>query len=210
MRVYPALSTRKRSCNVTNGGVYDAALRRRSVRLFKQKKIPFRILKKLINVARLAPSAANLQPCEFVVVDRQKTVKTIFPALKWAGYIKPEGNPLKDKQPSAYIVALINKKKESFDATADVSAAIENILLVAEEQGLGSCWLGAIDRKKIQRILNIPRYCEVRYVLALGYPDEQPKVESLKTSVRYWKDKKGRLHVPKRSLKAVMHRNRYK
>lgn len=191
--------------------VYNVALKRRSIRRFKQKRIPYYILKKLIDAARLAPSAANLQPCEFILVDKKEKVKKIFPALKWAGYIQPEGNPPKGKQPTAYIVALINKKKRPLEvlSEADAAAAIENILLVAEDEGLGSCWLGAIDRDKIRRILRVPEFCEVRYMVALGYPDEKPKVEKLTDSVKYWKDKKGRLHLPKRGLKEVLHRNKY-
>jgi nitroreductase len=189
--------------------VYNAILKRRSIRSFKQKRIPFVILKKLINAARLAPSAANLQPCEFIVVDKKYTIKKIFPTLRWAGYIAPYGNPRYGKEPVTYIVVLINKKKKALNAEADVAAAVENILLVAAGEGLGSCWLGAIDRDKIKSILKIPKYCEVKYVIALGYPDEKPQVERLKGSIKYWKDKRGALHVPKRSLEEVLYRNRY-
>lgn len=190
--------------------IYKTVINRRSIRRFKQKKIPFRILKKLINAARLAPSAANLQPCEFIVVDKRVTKDLIFPALKWAGYIEPQGNPPKGKEPTAYIVVLISKEKKPFYGVEDASAAVENMLLVAQEEGLGSCWLGAIDRVRIKNILGIPKYCQVKYVLALGYPDERPCLEKLTKSVKYWKDKKGRLHVPKRSINEVLHRNRYR
>ena len=189
--------------------VYEIALKRRSIRCFKGKKPPFKVLKRLVNVARLAPSAANLQPCEFIVVDKKKIRDSVFPALKWAGYIQPKGNPPQGKEPTAYIIVLINRKKRPMCAQADAAAAIENILLAAEDEGLGSCWLGAIDKAKIRKILKVPKYCEIEYVVALGYPDEKPQVEELKNSVRYWKDKKGFLHVPKRSLKETLHRNRY-
>jgi nitroreductase len=189
--------------------VYNTVLKRRSIRSFKQKQIPFAILKRLINAARLAPSAANLQPCEFIIVDDRCIIKMIFPALRWAGYITPKGNPRYGKEPVAYIVVLINKKKKALNAEADIAAAVENILLVATSEALGSCWLGAIDRDKIKSILKIPKYCEVKYVIALGYPDEKPQVERLRGSIKYWKDKKGTLHVPKRSLEEVLHRNKY-
>ena len=189
--------------------VYQTVLARRSIRCFKKKKVPFGILKRLINAACLAPSAANLQPCEFVVVDKKQTNDLIFPALRWAGHIQPKGNPPEGKRPLAYIVVLINRKKRPLYGIEDASAAVENILLVAQDEGLGSCWLGAIDRNKIRRILKVPRYCQIKYVLALGYPDEKPQAERLKDSVKYWKDKGGRLHVPKRSLKEILHRNKY-
>jgi len=189
--------------------VYNVALKRRSIRRFKKKKIPFTILKKLINVGRLAPSAANLQPCEFIIVDKKHTVDRIFPTLKWAGYIQPEGNPSEGCQPAAYIVVLINKRKKPLSAEADAAAAVENILLVAQDEGLGSCWIGAIDRARIRNILKIPEYCEVKYVVVLGYPGESPRLERLTNSVKYWKDKAGLFHVPKRSLEEVLHRNTY-
>ena len=189
--------------------VYDIALKRRSIRRFKKKKIPFTVLKKLINAARVAPSAANLQPCEFIVIDKKDTVNKIFPTLRWAGYIKPLGNPPKGQEPTAYIVVLINRRKKPLYGIEDASAAVENILLVAQQEGLGSCWLGAIDKTKIRKVLKVPRYCEVKYVLALGYPAEKPQLERLRVCLKYWKDKGGTLHVPKRSLKEILHRNRY-
>ena len=128
--------------------VYKVALKRRSIRLFKKRKIPVGILRKLINAGRLAPSAANLQPCEFIVVTKKGILDKIFPCLKWAGYIKPQGNPPKSKEPTAYIIVLINRRKSSLDVLADAAAAVESMLLVAEDEGIGNCWLGAIDRKK--------------------------------------------------------------
>ena len=189
--------------------VYNVALKRRSIRCFKKRKISFNILKRLINVARVAPSVANLQPCEFIVVDKKETLKIIFSTLKWARYISPKGNPPRGKEPTAYIVALFNRRKSPLYAEVDIAVAIENILLVAQDEGLGSCWLGTIDKAKIRNILKIPKYCEAKYVLALGYPDERPKVERLRNSVKYWKDGNGLLHVPKRSLKEILHRNAY-
>ncbi|MFC1699474.1 nitroreductase family protein [Candidatus Omnitrophota bacterium] len=190
--------------------VYSAALNRRSIRRFRQKPISPQILKKLINAARLAPTGANLQPCEFILVNQQEIVKKIFPGLKWAGYIRPAGNPPAGKRPTAYIAVLLNQKKKPLCGESDAAAAAENILLVAQEQGLGSCWLGAIDKDKIRKILRVPSYCQIMYVIALGYPDEQPKLEAVRTSIAYWQDKNGRLHVPKRSLKEILHTNVYK
>jgi nitroreductase len=189
--------------------VYEIALKRRSIRRFKKKAVPFSILKKLVDAARLAPSAANLQPCEFVVVDNKETAGKIFPHLKWAGYIRPRGNPPAGKEPAVYIIVIINEKKKPMCPEADAAAAVENILLVAEDEGLGSCWIGAIDKAGVKKVLNIPEYCEVKYVVALGYPDEKSQVEKVKNSIKYWKDENGLFHVPKRSLKETLHRNIY-
>lgn len=191
-------------------GVYKAILSRRSIRRYKQRDIPYQVLEKLVNAARYAPSAANLQPCEFIIVDDKETVNNIFPTLKWAAYIAPRGNPPPGKRPVTYIVVLINKEKRAEAGAEDAAAAVENILLTAYEEGLGSCWLGSIDRDKIREILEIPSCCSIEFVIALGYPDENPLVEEIKNSVKYYQDKQGILHIPKRSLKDLLHRNRYK
>ena len=157
----------------------------------------------------MAPSGSNLQPCEFIIVDKKEVVDSIFPALQWAGYIKPKGTPPSGKRPTAYIVTLLNRKRRLYGGEADVAAAIQNILLVATEKELGACWIGSIDRKVVGRILKIPGHCKIAYIVALGYPDERPVPVEMSRSHRYWKNKKNVLHIPKRKLSDILHRNRY-
>jgi nitroreductase len=191
--------------------IYKTILKRRSIRRFKQKPIPFAILKKLVDVARYAPSAANLQPCEFIIVNKKKLVDEIFQFTRWAGYLGKDGAPIKDKQPVAYIAVLINalKCKKPKYAQADVSAAIQNILLLATEMGLGTCWLGAIDRKSIAQLLKVPKNVSVEYLVAMGYPDEKSVSEPMQRSHKYYRDKLNVLHVPKRPLAKILLWNKY-
>ncbi len=189
--------------------VYEAIRKRRTVRRFRQEPIPREILEKLINAARLAPSAANLQPSEYIMVDEPGLVDQIFSTLRWAGYIVPKGNPTAGERPVAYIIVLTNNKKTKLSGISDAAAAIENILLASLEEGIGSCWLGSIEREPLQKLLDIPDYCPIDSVIALGYPHESPVVEEVKNSIKYWKDEKGILHVPKRKLGDILHRNRY-
>ena len=191
--------------------VYTIIQKRRSIRRFKQRTVSYKTLIRLIKAARLAPSAANLQAWEFIIVNKKLLVDKIFPHLKWAGYLGDKGAPEEGRRPTAYIVVLISKHKCKFPkyAQADLGAAIENILLAATETGLGSCWLGAIDRKAIAKILSIPPRTIVEYVIALGCPDEKSKVEPMKENIRYYKDRKGTMHVPKRRFSQILHRNRY-
>ena len=189
--------------------VHEAAVKRRTIRRFKQELISFEILKKIVNTGRLAPSSANLQPVEYVIIDKPDLVEKVFDTLKWAGYITPAGNPPPDQRPVAYIVVLTNKEKNSGNCERDAAAAIENMILVALEEGIGSCWLGAIDRDKISRMLELPEHIFVDSVLALGYSNESPKVEEMQDSVKYWKDEEGVLHVPKRKLEDVLFYNGY-
>ena len=189
--------------------VYSAILRRRTVRRYKPIPIPFHLLKKLVNAGRLAPASANLQPCEFIIVDEQRLREKIFSTLRWAGYIKPLGDPPVGERPMAYIIVLLNREKRKEGGKEDAAAAIENIILSAMEEGIATCWLGAIDRETIREILHIPEICEIAYVVALGYPNEEPIIEEDKDTIRYWKDDKGVLHVPKRPLDEVLYRNGY-
>lgn len=189
--------------------LYDLIISRRSIRQFKQEPVSRDILQKFINVSRLAPSAANRQPLEFVVVDEEKIRKEVFTCLKWAAYIAPEGNPKPGHEPVAYIVVLVNSGIREKGFEWDVGAAIENMILAALEKGIGSCWLLSVDREKLREILNIPENYKIDSVLALGYPDENPVIEDMKDSIKYWKDQAGQLHVPKRKLEDVIHFNKF-
>ena len=187
----------------------DLILSRRSIRRFRQDSIGREILKKLVNSSRLAPSAANLQPCEYIVVDEKELLENVFSTLRWAGYITPMGNPPPRERPMAYVVVLINEKKGK-PGIHDAASAIENMILLAWNEGIGSCWIGSIERDKLAQILQVPSYCRIDSVIALGYPLETPVVEDLTDSVKYWKDEKGTLHVPKRKLEDILYWQRYK
>ena len=186
---------------------YESIIQRRTIRRFKQDPIQQDDLIKLINGARLAPSGANKQPCEFIIVDHPPLRNALFDTLKWAGYIAPKGNPQEGEHPVAYIVILININRKKKGGEVDAAAAIENILLTAWDMGIGSCWIGSVDRKKVKALLHIPHHFHVDSVVALGYPGENPVLEELSDSVKYWKDGANVLHVPKRKLEDVMHRN---
>ena len=188
--------------------VYEAILSRRSIRRFQQKPISIEILKKFVNAARLAPSAANLQPLEFFVITDKELCSKVFETLGWAAYIKPTWAPNLEERPTAYIVNII-KNPENKWAIRDVSLASENIVISAEEEGIGSCIMCKIDKDKIQDILNIPKNMVVDSVIALGYKAEKSFVEDFKDTVKYWRDDNKVLHVPKRKLDDVIHINKY-
>lgn len=186
---------------------YDVIAGRRTIRSFKPEPVAGELLERLVNVGRLAPSAANLQPLEFVVVDETELKAEVFPCLKWAAYIAPAGDPGPGEEPAAYIVTLANTKVREKMFEYDVGAAMENMILAALAEGVGSCWLLSIDRDKLRAVLGVPEDYRVDSVLALGYPAEEPAAEVMGESCRYWKDADGRLHVPKRALASVIHFN---
>lgn len=191
------------------GSFYELILSRRSIRQFKSEPISLDILRQLVNAARLAPSAANLQPLEFVVADEEEIRKKIFPCLRWAAYIVPEGNPKPGHEPMAYIIVLVNTTIRDKVFEYDVGAAMENMILAAWERGIGTCWLLSVEREEIREILRIPIDFRIDSVLALGYPHEEPVAEEMRDSVKYWKDRHGQLHVPKRKLDDIIHFNEF-
>ena len=189
--------------------VYDSILSRRSIRRFKQEEIPLELIKKIVNAARLAPSAANLQPIDYLVISDKNICSKIFETISWAGYIKPKWTPSPQERPVVYII-LLNKQPENKWFLRDVSLASENIVLTAEEEGIGSCILLNINRDKIKQILELPEKIIVDSIIALGYKGEKSVVEDLKDSVEYWKDEDNIMHVPKRKLDEILYINAYR
>jgi len=165
-------------------------------------------LLKCVDAARLSPSAANLQPLKYIIVNDQKLLKKVFSTLSWAGYL-PDYQPGEEEMPRAYVVILVDEKI-SRTPNHDAGIAAMSISIVAYDEGLGSCILGAVDREKLREILKVPEGLAIVLVVALGYPAESPVVEGVKAGdIKYWLDEKGVLHVPKRDLKDITIWNRY-
>ena len=186
--------------------MYEMILKRRTIRRFQNRKIPSEVLEKCVNAARLAPSMANLQPCGYLIVDEEDLLDEVFSTLQWAGYIL-DGSPPTSQRPTAYIIVLINQEVKRKGFEYDVGMAVENLILTALEEGVGSCCCGAVERKELRKRFNLPSKYLIDLVIALGYPNESPVLEPFRGSVKYWKDEKGLLHVPKRKLKDILHRN---
>ncbi|MBN2601656.1 MAG: nitroreductase family protein [Candidatus Marinimicrobia bacterium] len=183
---------------------------RRSIRQFKQKEIAQDILINCVDAARTAPSAANLQPLEYILVTDNEQVNYLFSLVRWAAYINPKGNPKPGQHPTAYLIILLNKdygKKWKFH---DLGAAVENFMLAALSYGIGTCWLASVDRDPIRSYYKIPKKYLIDSVVALGYPAEEPLLETSDETVRYWQDGEDRLHVPKRSIDSILRINSFK
>ncbi len=189
--------------------LYETIIKRRSIRRFKAMPVAFDILENCVNAARLVPSAANLQPQEYIVVDEEPLLDSVFDTLKWANYISPSGDPPPGERPRAYIVVLNNRNIRANGFEYDVGLAVGNIILVALEEGLGTCCIGSIDRAKLMEILKVPDHYTIALVVALGYPNESPVVVEFSGSIKYWQDECNVLHVPKRKLRDILHRNSF-
>lgn len=196
--------------------LWDLIKPRRSVRAFGQAPVSRETLAELVEAARLAPSAANLQPLEYVVVNDAELCEQVFDCLKWAAYTHPVGTPGPGQHPTAYIVVLVRAElKAPVGAAYDIGAAAMAIMLLAQEKGLSSCWLKSINIPRLAKILDVPEGLDVDTVLALGQPAEEPAQVDLKPDqdgrevIKYWRDEAGRQFVPKRALARILHHNRY-
>ena len=179
--------------------------KRRTIRRFKQDPISLEILKKLVDFARVAPMAKNVQALDFIIVVNPEIREKLFPLVGWAGSLPQEQRtPEKGREPTAYIIILVNNDVKPAYVDFDVGAAAENILLGAVTFGLGSCWMGNIRLGKIKTLLEIPDFYVIKQVISLGIPDEESTMEPFSDSYKYWKDEKGNMHVPKRALDEVI------
>jgi nitroreductase len=159
----------------------------------------------LVDLARLSASSANLQPLKYILSCSPEKNGIIFSHLSWAGYLKDWPGPVEGERPSAYIVILGDKGiSKSFDL--DCGIAAQNILLGAVESGLGGCIIGSIQRAELMAALAIPEDYEVLVVIALGKPKKEVQLEIVGPDgdIKYWRDKEGRHHVPKRRLKDII------
>lgn len=184
--------------------VYDIIKRRRTIRKYKQEKIDRAMLEKLIDAARIAPSASNLQPLKYIITDSDEELDIVFENVKWAGYIAPAGNPGEGEKPVAYIIVLADTEIRKAGWERDAGAAVENILLMAAEEGIGTCWIGSINREEVRKKFNIPEKYQIDTIVALGYEGECSVAENENGSIKYYKDENGVLHVPKRKLNDII------
>jgi len=179
---------------------------RRTVRKYLQTAVPEEVLLKCVDAARLSPSGANMQPLSYVIVNDQKLLKQVFNTLSLAGYL-PDYRPKEEEMPKAYIVILVDNKIAR-TPNHDAGIAAMSISMVAYDEGLGSCILASVDRKKLGEILNVPEGLAIALVVALGYPAENPVVEPVADGdIKYWLDENGVLHVPKRDLQDIVRWN---
>ncbi len=172
---------------------------RRSVRKFKNKPIERDKIVTCIEAARLAPSAENVQPWRFIVLDEAETIEAfsektfsgIYRFTRWAA-----------RAPVIVAICgeldvLANRLGKQIQGThyylIDIGIAGEHLVLQAQEFGIGSCWIGWFDAKKAKKFLAIPGNWKVVQLLALGYPEENLPPQR-----------------GKKSLKEILYFNRYK
>ena len=155
--------------------VFKAIKNRYSCRSYKAESIPEEKLKKVLEAARLAPSAHNEQEWKFVVVRDVKKRKEVAEA---AGQSFIEEAPV--------IITAVGLDPEHIMRSGnpayaiDLAIAVEHMALQAVEEGLGTCWIGAFNQEEVKRVLEIPEGCKVVALMPLGFPADKPKPKSRK------------------------------
>ena len=153
--------------------VFEAILKRRSIRRFKPDPIPAELLERILDAGRWAPSAGNLQPWVFIAIVNRKTLSLLRRFSP--GYL--------GESPAA-IVICSNRKlarekggelAEKYLVIADCAMAAENMMLAATGLGLGSCVIKSFASEPVKELLKLPEGVEPELIIALGYPAEQPK-----------------------------------
>jgi len=162
-------------------------------------------LKGFVNLGRLSASGGNLQPLKYILSRDEETNAAIFPCLAWAGYLKDWAGPEEGERPTAYII-LLGDTKVAQGVGCDHGIAAQSILLGAREAGLAGCMIASINKEKLRGALNIPKEYKIVLVLAIGKPKEKIVLEEVRTDqdIKYYRDKGGIHHVPKRSLNDVI------
>jgi len=143
----------------------DVIAKRYSCRDYQERPIEQEKLDKLLEAARLAPSAKNLQDWRFVLVKNKQMKLQVAECTN-----RPQ---IFGKAP-IIIVACSNSDEimrcGQHVGPIDVAIALEHIALTAADLGLATCWIGSFDAQKVRRLLDIPPDVAIIELMALGYP----------------------------------------
>ncbi|MBI3397967.1 MAG: nitroreductase family protein [Deltaproteobacteria bacterium] len=145
---------------------YELYERRKSIREFLDKEIEKDKLERLIEALRRAQSAANRQPWHFIIIEKQD-VKKLYEVFTKEGF---KTAPLIIAACAEPQSAWLRKADGKNYAWVDVTIAITEMIGAATAEGLGTCWIAAIEPAKVREILGIPVNIEVVALIAVGYP----------------------------------------
>jgi len=150
--------------------VVEAIKTRRSVRSFQKKDVEDKVIREIIELGNLAPSAGNLQPRDFIVVKEKEVKESLAQAALNQRFIA---------EAPVVIVVCANVKRSypygrrgvDLYCIQDSAAAIENMLLAIVDKGLSCCWVGAFDENAVSKILNLPDHVRPVALLPIGSSD---------------------------------------
>ena len=147
--------------------VFEAIEKRKSVRSYEPTPVPNEKLKRVLEAARLSPSAGNIQPWRFIMVLDPQKRKKIAKGCRFGHFL--------DESP-VVIVGCGDQKASPRWHAKDTCIAMENMVLAATGEGLGTCWIGYFNEKTIREMLKIPSRLRIVALLALGYSKEKTDI----------------------------------
>jgi len=156
---------------------------RRSIRNYLDKDVKLEVISDILEAGSYAPSSGNLQNWRFIVVKDKDKIDKISDACLDQNWMKRAPVHIVICNDNEGIKKMYGKKGDRY-SVQNCAAAIQNIMLVAYDKGLGSCWVGAYNGDKIRRILDIPENILIEAVVTLGYPAEKPGLRDGKQSRR--------------------------
>ena len=150
----------------------DLTRKSRSYRRFWQEvAVEHQTLRELVDLARLSPSAGNMQPLKYILSCDPKKNDLVFQNLVWARYIENWLGPPEGERPSAYIMILEDKNVEH-PLRCDHGIAAQSILLGATEKDLGGCIVGAINKPNLRKVLKGAQRANKPYLICeYGYTE---------------------------------------
>jgi hypothetical protein len=155
--------------------VADAIELRRSVRSYRAEDVPGGMIEAILHAGQMAPSAGNLQGREFIVVRDSGTRGLLSDAALKQRFILEAPVCIVVCANFTRTASRYGKRAELY-AVQDSAASVMNMMLLALDLGLGTCWVGAFDEKAVSELLNIPSGVRPVALLPVGYPDDSPMI----------------------------------
>ena len=157
--------------------VMKAIQSRRSIRAYDTRGVEEEKLRRILETGRLSPSAGNRQERRFIIIQDVNTRKLLCEAAKNQTFVAE----------APVVIAACSVESEYVMSCGqlaypiDTAIAVDHMTLQAVEEGLGTCWIGAFDEKKVKEILHIPENVRVVALLPLGYPSDIPRTTARKS-----------------------------
>jgi len=151
--------------------------KRESVRSYEDRPVPKEKLERVLEAARLAPSASNRQPWKFIVVREEKRRQELAEAANGQAFVG---------QAAVIIIAVATRPEHVMSCgvpshPVDLAIALDHMTLAAVDEGLGTCWIGAFSQDKVKELLDIPEKYRVVALLPLGFPRQERKMKTRKS-----------------------------
>jgi nitroreductase len=152
--------------------IMEVIKERRSVRRYRPDPIPEEVLLRVLDAARFSPSGKNLQPWKFILVRENMLKQRLVEASGRQSFIAEAPVVIVACGFPDRCYSRMGNYMKSWPV--DVAIAVEHLILQAQEEGLGTCWIGAFEEREVKSILNVPNGVRVLALTPLGYPDENP------------------------------------